>query len=444
MPSDSLSTFVPAAAPRYIAERAAPATWSVGQRLGFRFLFTYAVLYSLQGSMIPSLPGAWELASLYRSGVTALTGWVDRTFIGTGVDVWAPDNGSGDRTTDYLIILALAMVGALVTAVWTAVDRRSRAYPRLADGLQICLRYMLFFTMLSYGMSKVFLGQFPFPSPARLAQPIGATSPMGLLWTFVGSSPAYSIFNGAAELLGGVLLLWRRTATLGALVLVGVLTNVVVLNLCYDVPVKQFSIHLLAFTLVVLAPDARRLANVLLLNRPTTPRPPRRPWRWRWLERARPFAPGLLLLWLLFPFALRALSGPEAPTDTAAFAASFEVESFEVDGAERPPLATDPLRWRALHAHRRGVVVIEMMNGTRSRLQMAIDTGAHQLVLTPLAKDGTPDYRMSYRWIDPQHLALEGTAGSARLKVALAARRTDDHLLVSRGFHWINEEPFMR
>ena len=32
-------------------------------------------------------------------------------------------------------------------------------------------------------------------------------------------------------------ILWRRTATLRALIATGVLTNVVMLNFCYDVPV---------------------------------------------------------------------------------------------------------------------------------------------------------------------------------------------------------------
>ena len=38
---------------------------------------------------------------------------------------------------------------------------------------------------------------------------------MGLLWTFMGHSPAYSAFTGAAEALAGALLLFRRTTLLG-------------------------------------------------------------------------------------------------------------------------------------------------------------------------------------------------------------------------------------
>ena len=40
---------------------------------------------------------------------------------------------------------------------------------------------------------------------------------MAMLWTQVGSAPAYEVALGAAEVLAGLLLFWPRTATLGAM-----------------------------------------------------------------------------------------------------------------------------------------------------------------------------------------------------------------------------------
>ena len=48
-------------------------------------------------------------------------------------------------------------------------------------------------------------------------------------------------------------------------------TQIFVLNMTYDVPVKLFSFHLMVMSLVLLAPDARRLFNFLVLKRPTPP-----------------------------------------------------------------------------------------------------------------------------------------------------------------------------
>ena len=46
------------------------------------------------------------------------------------------------------------------------------------------------------------------------------------------------------------------------------MTNVVMLNFSYDVPVKLFSANLLGMAVFLAAHDARRLANLLLFNRP--------------------------------------------------------------------------------------------------------------------------------------------------------------------------------
>ena len=90
--------------------------------------------------------------------------------------------------------------------------------------------------------------------------------------------------------------LFRRTTTLSALVVVPVMLNVFLLNLCYDVPVKLMSFHLFLAGLFLALPDFRRLFDVLILNRPTAPReitpPLRYPWRRR-LRRRSALAPWL-------------------------------------------------------------------------------------------------------------------------------------------------------
>ena len=102
----------------------------------------------------------------------------------------------------------------------------------------VYLRLVLAATMIPYGAAKIFPWQFPAPTLSKLIQRYGDSSPMGLLWTFMGASRSYSFFGGATELLAGMLLVVPRLATLGALVCIGVMSNVLMLNLGYDVPVK--------------------------------------------------------------------------------------------------------------------------------------------------------------------------------------------------------------
>jgi uncharacterized membrane protein YphA (DoxX/SURF4 family) len=117
------------------------------------------------------------------------------------------------------------------------------------------MRFVLAAILLSYGFDKVFPLQFPDATGERLAVTYANSSPMGLLWRFMGSSALYRIFGGVAEVIPGLLLMFRRTSTLGALGAAAVMLNVVALNFGYDVSVKLFSSELLIMSLFLLLPD---------------------------------------------------------------------------------------------------------------------------------------------------------------------------------------------
>lgn len=166
--------------------------------------------------------------------------------------------GSGDTAFDWtftLLVLGLALLGGLV---WTLAGRRgpSPAYLRRLEG---GLRVVLIFWLTMYALPKFSFGQFGLLDQGQLITTYGESSPMGLLWRFMAASPGYQYVAGVAELLPALLLLHRRTVTLGALIATVTLTNVLALNLFYDVPVKLFSAHLLLAALVLLALGGQRL-----------------------------------------------------------------------------------------------------------------------------------------------------------------------------------------
>src|SRR5690606_15743476 len=108
----------------------------------------------------------------------------------------------------------------------------------------------------------------------QLIQPLGDKSPMGLAWTYVGFSPAFSMFAGLAEAAGGMLLFFRRTTLLGALLVAVVMVNVMVMNFTFDIPVKLYSTLLVLMADFLVVPDARRLVQVVLWNEAAQPRQP--------------------------------------------------------------------------------------------------------------------------------------------------------------------------
>ncbi len=220
-----------------------------------------------------------ETTKAYEVKLESLTQWTANNVLGLEGDlVSAMRNGSGDTTMAFVQLLIYTVVALVVAAIWSgilAAIKRHEDQPWLRDGLRSFWRYVLAATMLSYGLAKLGFANTQFdwdgggPTEGQLSRTYGDSSPMGLLWTFMAASPAYTFFAGLGETVGGVLLVFRRTMTLGALVTFGVMLNVAMLNYCYDVPVKQYSTHLAIMALLVAAPDFRRLANVLFFNRPT-------------------------------------------------------------------------------------------------------------------------------------------------------------------------------
>lgn len=169
--------------------------------------------------------------------------------------------GSGDTSLDWAWTLVLLLASLLLGTLWTLWPKGHLllAPERQARGLLGALRVFLVAWLLTYGLIKFSFGQFGLLPPGQLTATYAESSPMGLLWRFMAASPGYQWVAGVAEVLPALLLLHRRTVTVGALIAAVTLTNVLALNLFYDVPVKLFSAHLLLTALVIALADARRL-----------------------------------------------------------------------------------------------------------------------------------------------------------------------------------------
>ena len=270
--NESVSAPLAEIAPARAQIRAEEKEWSLATRIAFRFFCAYWVLYSLPSTGRISFFGVIPGAQAYKNVWQAIVQWVAiHVFHLSGSVTVYRFTGSGDTTLDYVQNLCFLVLAFAVALVWSLMDRGRKNYQALNSWLRLLVRYTLAITLFSYGFTKVFPMQFPFPGLSRMIEPFGDFSPMGVLWQFMGSSPAYTIFAGAMETFGGALLLFRRTTTLGALVSAGVLLNVVVLNFCYDVPVKLYSLNLLLMAVFLMAPDLGKLTGLLVLNRPAAP-----------------------------------------------------------------------------------------------------------------------------------------------------------------------------
>jgi hypothetical protein len=236
-----------------------PASWRFAERILFRFSFCYIVLY-YSPTLLELLPGVRLLfAWAYHS-------WKQLIYLMVGGASPSQWTGSGDTLAAYISQVVVLILAFAAGFTWSLLDRHRTSYIRLHGWLKVLARYALAFTLLAYAFAKLLPIQFPHLQNSRLAESYGQSSPMGLLWRFMGFSPAYTAFAGFSELLPAIFLFFRRTALLGSLLSFVVMLNIVMLNFCYDVPVKLYSLNLLALATFLIAPEARRLSRIFLLN----------------------------------------------------------------------------------------------------------------------------------------------------------------------------------
>lgn len=429
-----------------VDERAVAPAWGPVKKVLFRILFCYLFLYIFPFPL-DLIPVAGEvLNTLYSALWHKAVPWVGESVF--GVEIKFRPGGSGDTTYNYVQLFCYLVLALAVTAVWTVLDRKRTDYARLNEWLRVYVRFYLAVAMISYGAYKVIPSQFgDSPFPSKLLQPIGDSSPMGILWTFMGASLSYNVFTGLAEMLGGLLLAARRTALLGALVSIGVMGNVAMLNFSYDVPVKLFSSHLLLMAVVLAVPELRRLADLLVLNRRVEPSRSGPLFTGR---KARRAALAFQTVFVLFVTgatlhqSYKWYTGLEVQAPKTKLYGIWNVEEFAVDGTVRPLLSTDDTVWRRLVFEWPGTIGIQPMHETEIRYyELKLEPGPRRFAM---AKYDDPEWKawLDYRLARPDVLTLECEMDGKRIRARFRKMDESRFLLVSRGFHWINELPFNR
>jgi hypothetical protein len=299
--------------------------------------------------------------------------------------------------------------------------------------------------MVGYGMSKVVPLQMPVVFLTRMVEPFGAFSPMGVLWTSIGASPAYEVFAGCAELIGGVLLFVPRTTLLGALICLADTITIFTLNMTYDVPVKLFSFHLILLSLVLIAPNARPLLDMLLLNRSARAYGEPRLSKSRRSQRAALAAQVIYGLYFVMIVIVGMLQGWRAVGGGAPKSPLFgiwDVEQMSINGQSRPPMLTDRERWRRVIFQVPTAATFQRMDESFERYGAAIDPVGQTLVLTSGASKTTST--LSFERATSDQMTIDGTMDGRTVHLELKLRDLNSFLLKSRGFNWVQEVPFNR
>jgi len=423
---------------------ATDAPWSAPMRVAFRFACAWLVL-AFGVDVLGAIPLVGDVAGKLHDLYVPALGWVAAHVLHTAAPAVDLPNGAGDKTIFWTYHACALVLAIVATVLWSALDRDRPHYRVAHDRLRVYVRYTLGASMIGYGIAKLLPSQFPDLQLTRYIEPYGEFSPMGVLWSFMSTSHAYGFFCGAAEATGAVLLFWRRTTTLGALVTASALANVVALNLAYDVTVKGYSILLLLAALFLLAPEVPRLWAVLVRHAAVPAQP-------LGTTTLGPLPP--IVRRVLKPLAVASCIGFTFYGTWSFWHASFrgatptlwgiyDVERFVQNGAERAPLVTDAVRWRRVVFDRGDRFTVQMMSDSVRRYRVTLDSAARHLTI---ASPREPQFKAAFAFVrdDAAHVRLAGRVGTDSIELAL---RRIDHTrfpLVTRGFRWVQDDNYNR
>ena len=420
--------------------------WSLPARVAFRFCFLYFGLFCLSNQIITMVISwfSWNVpdpASL--PPIRQLVFWVGAHVFHLPLPLVYEGSGSGDKAFDWTVVAILLFVSVIATIVWSWLDRKRPNYEALLKWFRLCLRYLVAGQLLSYGFGKVFPSQMPFPPLFTLMERFGNMSPMGVLWGSIGAAQAYEVFAGAAEATAGILLLFPRTALLGAMVAVADMTQVFLLNMTYDVPVKILSFHLLLMSAFLIAPEGARLARFFILNEAVGPSREKPLFRSARANRIALVAQIALGVWLL---AMSIAGGVQMWRPARAKSPLYgiwHVETMSIDGQVRAPLTTDSDRWGRIIFDYPTLATIETVNDDWKHYRLKLDPEKSTI---DLSRDANPkrSAHFAYDRKTPDAMVFDGAIDGRPVHVELKREDETKFLLVSRGFHWRQDYPFNR
>lgn len=191
---------------------------------------------------------------------------------------------------------------------------------------QNVVRYIIALDLIVFGFEKFFRLQFVVPL-GMLDDPFSAIPREMLMWAFYGHSRAMVITIGCLEISGSLLLLFRRTRLLGAIVLLPLLLNIVLLDYLYlDIVVQLYATLETLAVLYLILLERNRLIQFFFHTKSNLP---------EFNFRSNLVKNGIRLSVIIIPLLLHA--GYNLPKDIPQVTGKYEVKSLMINNATITP-----------------------------------------------------------------------------------------------------------
>lgn len=415
----------------------------------FRFFFILFLLTISPWYFLYEIPGISNLLDLYYKGEVWTVGIFNEYLFKIKDTLNENGNGSGDTSYAWAQFFTFLIISFLGSIIWTITAiKKEVSYKPLDFWLRNIIRYYLALVSFSYGVTKLFALQMSFPNLSQLATPLGDFLPMRLSWMFIGYSTPYQIFSGVMETIVGILLLNRKTVTLGAILGIGVFSNVFMLNLSYDVPVKLYSMQLLLYCIFLTVQDWKRLLNFFWFNenaQPTALYHIELNKKWQKIARII-FKVGFAIQFVIMPingewsrYKEESSKGELKPIKVGL----YNIKTF-VKNNDTIPISMDEMIWKDFIFDKGGMGSINTLDTlfrqryNRGYFVYQPDSVTETILFKRNATDSTNLFEMKYKIIDERTIELRGKLKTDSLHFQL--QRSNRHFqLTERQFHWISE-----
>ncbi|MDN5289271.1 MAG: hypothetical protein JWR38_5545 [Mucilaginibacter sp.] len=319
--------------------------WKIYERIAVRSFLIFAVI-----TFIPFNPDFYKQDFNAGFSVTDYPWrWLDVVSQNTP---WFFEGQEGHNYWGWFITLGITFLAGII---WELLDKRRANFDHIYNCFFTVVRYQIVLRMSWFAIAKFFPVQMPFPTISQLNTNLGDFTPGKLYWLTTGVSPFFEVFAGIFELTATVLLLFRRTTTLGALMMIAILLPIWFVNIGYNAGVELASMHLLVLSVALLIRDLPRFWHILVQQKNVA------------LTYVRPFVftvgwkrTGSLLLKVAFIFLFLVYRGYEYGKLYAAgktfklplengiksFTGYYNVEEFRLNGRVIPYSPDDTVRWQ--------------------------------------------------------------------------------------------------
>ena len=383
--------------------------WKVWEKIVFRFLFLFLGFYLLNYELvfISFDFNFYDVLSKIYESVAQPLYWLDTHFYHTGYDPKFHQAVPGDNHFGVVFYFTVIIICILSVIAWSVIDRHKTQYNKLNYWFRLYVRYMVALIMFGYGIDKLIPVQMSYPGVTELLTPFGDQGLFSTVWNFIGASPGYEIFTGACEVIGSLLLIFRRTYVFGSLFMCTILCNVVALNIFYNIPVKLYSSLLLVCVLFLLLPYAYKLIQFFFYGRAVSLAEKHYKFERSWKKYL------VIILGIGIPVAgvlndLFHVNKRYQENQVISKRQKLYDVTYFVTSDTLPPLLTDTLRWKRFALAYKNSAVIYSMQDKADYYDCDIDTVKHTYTLH---NDADTSTWKIFHYSNPQKnvLQLSGT-----------------------------------